>query len=476
MDVRNNNSFNLAVNQIASKGNNISAQDLKNAAQSALQNDGIIDENEAKSLRELGSTMASSATDKKIASIQNFASSEIDPIKKGLNFIMEGARNQRASVQVKQAVANLQEAQEGIIEGAARGLAKGEGVVASAFQWATGRDKNGNTTEQNQNAEQVAKKTLVNRNSAATYNAEPAKSITCVGDALSMIKKNVAGVQAKWSKPPEAVDLSNPEVAKSNLKKFTSMDWSVRDLKSNDPSSILKGKEGKAMIMDNNHAYAFIGIKDGKVMVKDRSGLPKTLDPKKDNLTAFVAGKVEGSDSVAQKDKNVQTYANIMSTPAMQREKGTESGELRKLFVFMSDPSMKAKSGEFSKLVGNIKDFNDNQNIDKLNSFLKAQSPSISLEKDELVAMSKSLTAPLPQNSKLKDFYGKDANVQPKNMLQAFEWVKSSRSENSTSVVGGLEYSNVDLKDYFTNTSSANTNANAMLNQLNLLLCGKGGC
>jgi hypothetical protein len=465
MDIRTGNSaFNSSVNQVAAKGSNISNQDLQNATQSALQNDGVIDESEAQSLRELGSVVAKSSNDTKLNSIQNFASSQNDPIKKGLNFIMEGARNQRAIDKTSH--------QEGFVGGIAKSLSTGTGIVASSFQGITGRDQTGKTPEQRQ----LEQTSLKQKNLAPIQISDPAKNTTCVGDALSMIKKNVTGPQAQWRKPSDSVDLSNPETAKANLKSTTGMDWSVRDLKTNDPATLLRGKEGRAMITDNGHAYAYLGMHEGKVKVTDRSGQPKLLDPKKDNITAFIPGKVVGNDSVAAKDRNMQTYANIMSTPNMQREKGTESGEIRKAFVFMSDPSMKDKMPEFTNLVKNVKDMNDTQNIDKLSNFLKSQKPPIDLGKDELVAMTKSLTAPLPANSKIKDFYGKEMPKSPANMLEAFSMVKNSRSENSNTVVSGLEYSGPNLNNFFTNTTSVSKNAQVMLDQLNMLLAGRDGC
>jgi hypothetical protein len=218
---------------------------------------------------------------------------------------------------------------------------------------------------------------------------------------------------------------------------------------------------------------------DGKIKVSDPSRIdPKTgkaqikyLDPQKSPVSVFVQGKGDGDlTSANSRDKTVRTYSDLngvsksplyrpsnsndYNVDASGKIKTNESFQVRKLLVFMADPHQSAKFDQFKGLLNAAKGNFSDTSIKNIQNFLKAN--GIEIDEREVRAMVSVLTKEINPPKTLPDGKTKAASV-----IEMFDWMNNKDPQekavftmNQTRFMSAIEYSNVDLNNYFSESTS----------------------
>lgn len=264
------------------------------------------------------------------------------------------------------------------------------------------------------------------------------------------------------------------DVSEKNLKQWTGKNWDAVNIsESKDLNNLLKANQ--TMITDGGHAYVFKGIdeKTGKINVFDPStNKAKTFDKNNKAITAFVQGAGDGNKTgAADANRSVMNFNNIRPTDE-DKNRESESFAIRKALVFMSDPSQSTKFNTFKQQIDNVNKsgFSD-KSIQDLSKFLKDNGMGAISERD-VRGMVSVLTAKTAPNSEMG---GKN------NLLEMFDWLNNPHpsgqlTENQTRVMSAVEYSNIDLSNYFSTFKSPEDKAEKMSHILNEMMKGKCGC
>jgi hypothetical protein len=292
-----------------------------------------------------------------------------------------------------------------------------------------------------------------------SYVKKEADLVNCVIDALKEIGfKNV--------KKTGVINI-NEEL----LKKMTGKNWDAIDIANTDTDKLkeyLKGKEGKALVSDGGHAYVYAGINEvtGNIRVSDATvKISKEISKENTAATVFVQGKGDGSiTGKAAGDKNIQLFKDVnklVNINSVDKTNGAqnESWQIRKMLVLFSDPTQ-------AKVIRNIAD------AVKLNDYAKVaeilNSRGIKLDDREVRAMTTILNARI-------DDQGKSTT-----MMDKFLWLNKGAegniTEKQTNYIKAVEYSNVDLNNYFSSATQAGERAKNMLTVLNDIIAGGEGC
>jgi hypothetical protein len=292
-----------------------------------------------------------------------------------------------------------------------------------------------------------------------SYVKKEADMVTCVTDALKEIgfkdvkKEGVININEKL------------------LKRMTGVKWDAIDISQTDTQQLkelLDGHEGKALVTDGGHAYVFTHLDDetGDIGVSDATvQQSKLISGSNVAATIYVQGKGDGAETEkAEGDKNVNLFSSVNklgNINSADKTNGTlnESWQVRKLFVLLSDPN---QSTTVRKIAEAIK-LND---IDKLGDELSKK--GIKLDNRELKAMATVMNARIDDNGKST------------TMMDKFLWLNKTSTpgltQNQTNYLKAVEYSNVDLSNYFSSASTAAERAKNMSQVLNDLIAGGEGC
>jgi uncharacterized protein YoxC len=292
------------------------------------------------------------------------------------------------------------------------------------------------------------------------YEKKEADLVTCVIDALKEIgfedvkKEGVINIE------------------EGLLNRMTGVKWDaieVSSKSSKDLEDLLNGQEGKALVTDGGHAYVFQKIQeDGNLLVKDATiGKFKTI--KKNNLaaTVYVQGNGDGNlTSKARADKNVHLFSTVNSLSnvnTVDRDsdgKLNESWEIRKLFVMLSDPTQTNAVKEMANYVKN----NDIESLKKL-----LNEKGIKIDDREVRAMRTIMNSPIV-----------DKNGTVTTMMDKFVKFNSKTNGNlnveQTNYLKAIQYSNVDLNNYFSSASIPSEKAKNMNNVFEEMIKGGEGC
>jgi hypothetical protein len=275
-----------------------------------------------------------------------------------------------------------------------------------------------------------------------------------------------------------------------NLKSITGKDWSasnVKNTKTEDLINKLKGQENKALVTDGAHAYVFKGIDSNTGNIKVFDAIEnKNKTVLKNNPSTQIFSQSEPSNPFGKQDK----ISNDMSHDPFSRGKDVndplknasdkkgeplpfkkaveelkntnpvdktynklnESWEIRKLFILAGDTSQSASVNNISKAVKN----NDEGALKK-----ELASKGIKVDDREIKAMISVLGEKLYDGSTMADKLG-DLSKAPK--------------ESQKNYLRAIEYSNVDLENYFSSASSSSQRAESMLENLKAMLDGRDGC
>ncbi|GIW22394.1 MAG: hypothetical protein KatS3mg068_1401 [Candidatus Sericytochromatia bacterium] len=292
------------------------------------------------------------------------------------------------------------------------------------------------------------------------YVKKEADMVTCVTDALKEIG-------FKDVKKEGVINIEE-----SLLNKMTGVEWDAIEIsakKESDLRKLLKGEEGKALVSDGGHAYVFKGFtKEGDLLVKDATvNAFKTI--KKNNVAATVYVQGSGDGNLTEKakaDRNVHLFSTINSLSNINSldrdDKGNlnESWEIRKLFVLLSDPTKNSTVKEMAKYV-------KSNDIQSLNNLLIKN--GIKIDEREVRAMRTILNANIV-----------DKNGVVTTMMDKFVKFNSKTNGNlnmeQTNYLKAVEYSNVDLNNYFSSASNAIQRAQNMNKVFEEMIKGGEGC
>lgn len=291
---------------------------------------------------------------------------------------------------------------------------------------------------------------------------DSAQKNDCVKDSLSEVGfKNV--------------NVKSERVTEKFLKEATGKNWDaieLRNYNTDASKNLLKGEEGKALVVVGAHTYVFKGFDDkGNLRVTDPSsknqdGKSKSLVIAKDNpgMTVFVQGKGDGKTTgdVRFMDKTAKTYDNFVKFYTNDKnttinysdktDKTGESFEVRKLLLLIGDPSNKATANKIFDAIGK----NDLNGLK-----LALSSKKIKIDDQELKAFMTVMNTPM------KTEHGK-------SMLDEMKWLNDNAGQWTTSKTRynvGIAYSDVNLADYFTKTKPEDVYKN-----FQDILEGKQGC
>jgi hypothetical protein len=207
---------------------------------------------------------------------------------------------------------------------------------------------------------------------------------------------------------------------------------------------------------------------NGNLLVKDATiGAFKTINKNNIAATVYVQGKGDGSlTGKARADKNVHLFstvnslANVNTVDKNDDGKLNESWQIRKLFVMMSDPTQLSTVKEMANHV-------KNNDVKSLTNLLNRN--GIKIDNREIRAM---ITI---MNSNIVD---KNGTVT--TMMDKFVKFNSKSNGNlnmeQTNYLKAVEYSNVDLSNYFSSASKPVKRAENMNKVFEEMIKGGEGC
>ncbi|GIW23045.1 MAG: hypothetical protein KatS3mg068_2052 [Candidatus Sericytochromatia bacterium] len=329
------------------------------------------------------------------------------------------------------------------------------------------------------------------------YDKKVTDQLNCLRNALEQIARNS---NLKFNNLPNEAFLVNTNL----LNSWTGKKWDEISLSEYKDKTKLNNlfdnnviEKGKALLVDGSHTYVFDSYdkKTGKIIATDPSDRNRkvTFDVKNEVLSVFVMGKGDSNFTPNPKDyKSVRTFEAMKKEPPKNDsdKKSPESFEMRKLFAFMADPQKAEKFDEFKQKINNVVNSNySQQSINELKSFLNSQ--GINLDNRELASMAKILTT---RTIKPKEIFVDYNEKPPKSIkvsspLEMFDWIndrkatdKGKKPEERTMTINqlrymkGIQYSNVDLTNYFSEARDAKEKAIDMIDVFKKIMEGKVGC
>lgn len=296
-----------------------------------------------------------------------------------------------------------------------------------------------------------------------------AEKNSCISSALKEISSK-AGFSVK--------DMPERKLSQKFLKEATGKDWDGINIaeqnKKGNLEKLLTPNKDKALIVVGTHTFVFKGFKDGKLQVTDPSDNNKIRLINKDNPAAvvYVLGKgdgtindKDGTNAVLDKKSIIKTFDKIDSIKTLNStdrdDKTGESWNIRKVLSGMANIKFLDKISSFADEFNKVKDNPDKGNIivNSLKKFLTNEM-KVELDSQEIKAMIERLTSKI----------GNDKE-QTTVLDEIRKNVSSGNSEQKSNYSFGIQYSDVNLKDYFTNTSPTD-----MLRVLKEMIEGKEGC
>lgn len=292
------------------------------------------------------------------------------------------------------------------------------------------------------------------------YVKKEADMVTCVTDALKEIG-------FKDVKKEGVINIEE-----GLLNRMTGVKWDAIEVSaksSKDLGNLLKGQEGKALVSDGGHAYVFHKMADdGSLLVKDATiNAFKTINKNNVAATVYVQGNGDGNlTGKARADKNVHLFStvnslsNVNTVDKNNDGKLNESWQIRKLFVMMSDPTQLSTVKEMANHV-------KNNDIKSLTNLLNKN--GIKIDDREVRAMRTIM------NSNIVD---KNGTVT--TMMDKFVKFNSKSNGNlnmeQTNYLKAVQYSNVDLSNYFSSASKSAERAKNMNKVFEEMIKGGEGC
>ncbi|MFN8671665.1 MAG: hypothetical protein U0457_06210 [Candidatus Sericytochromatia bacterium] len=264
------------------------------------------------------------------------------------------------------------------------------------------------------------------------------------------------------------------------LSKMTGKEWSAVDVASSNKEGLKKllaDKSGKALVTDGGHAYVLKSIDDktGNLNVYDATvKKDKILNKDNTHVSIFMQGKppatLVATDSIklgkAKDDKDIQVGGGVnklkdMNSVDKTNGKNNESWELRKTFILFGDPTKKSEVNKIKEAIGK----ND---LSALEKNLKAN--GINLDQRELKAMNAILGTKIA-----------DGNAKVTTMIEKFQKLSqglgtSELTQSQANYLKAVEYSNVDLNNYFSGSEDAAERAKNMLVVFNNMVRDGEGC
>lgn len=274
-------------------------------------------------------------------------------------------------------------------------------------------------------------------------------------------------------------DIPERKLSQNFLKEATGREWDGINIseqnKKGNIESLLNSHKDKALIVVGTHTFVFKGFKDGKIQVTDPSDGNKTRLINKDNPAAVVyvigkgdgaAGNNGGTNAVLNKQSIIKPFDkmdNIKNLNSSDREDSTgESWNIRKVLSGMGNSTFLNKISDFSNQFNQVKN-DSNKSNDVINNFKNFLSKEMKIELDpqEIKAMIERLTSKIgvePNQTSVLDEISKNVS-------------NSNNKEQKNNYSFGIQYSDVNLKDYFTNTKPID-----MLRVFKEMIEGKEGC
>jgi len=303
-----------------------------------------------------------------------------------------------------------------------------------------------------------------------TYHRSEADSVNCVPDALTQINPS-------WNIPRNRA----VEVREGWLQEHTGIKWDGINLSRTSETDLLRllsGKENQSLVVDGGHAYVYRGIEpdNDRILVYDASAREnKVLSLRNSSVTVFVQGDGDGNlTGRARANGVVRTFNNMgqlsrINSSDINSDGNNNSWQIRKLFVLMADP---AKRDMVAGLSAAIKA--EPQDINRVNQILRAN--GISLNEREVRAMMTILKAPITNHDNPPSGIPTGAN-----MIDMFIWLSHQQnngrlSPNQENYMSQVQYSNVNLRDYFSTSRDASEKANDMYNVFCEVVEGRTGC
>lgn len=280
----------------------------------------------------------------------------------------------------------------------------------------------------------------------------------CVNSALKAV-----GIVAKNS--------GSIEINEGNLKKITGKPWdaiNVAHYKDNPAkmADLLKGQEGKAIVVVGNHTFVYQGRDpQGNIKVTDPSehNVKRLINKDNPSATVYVQKDVgkggDGADSNKASNQSAAVGFNAFKASndkaqvnsADRADKSGESYNIRKLMVLLGD---KSQSPTNQKIFAAI----ENGNLGELQRLLRNQ--GINIQDQEMKAFMNVMNAPV-----------KEPNGKTTTILNDLKSLSSKSPAERAQYLNGVEFSDINLKDYFTKT-----NPQTIHSTLHDILCGRDGC
>lgn len=300
--------------------------------------------------------------------------------------------------------------------------------------------------------------------------SKSASETDCIEKALRVVEGNQT-LDFDGNKKFDYTKIKEGKLSEEMLKNATGRNWDSIDVSSykNNPEALISlmlsaevGVNG-AMISVGQHVYMFQYIdKDNNIVAydpSDRELRSVTINPKNQNATIFVMGEGDKNktEQKAPDASSIIKFSKISSLKGInssdKNDKTGESWEIRKLMTLMADPSEKETFNKIVKLIQG-----GNNSIKELQSLL--ESKGIKIDSQELRAMVKRMTEEikLPDGSKT-------------SMLEQFKNLQTSSAETKNNFLIGVQYSDVNLTDYFTST-----NSKSMYDVFQKMIQGREGC
>lgn len=468
-----NQEFNKLVSEAKKDGIDV---DEANVLVNAAFVDGSVSGSEAEAMVEIGKNLNTNdyaKLDQMSSRVKKYEDG--DPIQGNVSLLIEkGMKAKELGSKVTNATIANQRESEGTIRSLSRGISQLPGV-GGLWQKAQGLNSHGDTDEQTASANQAGNNatTRVSAKAKIDYSARSeADRGDCVAGALNQIKPR----GEKWNLGPIK---DGVKVTTDKLKELTNHTWGqtkINDLKPN--------MNGKTLIVDGGHAYQLTGVDKAKnsLSVVTPTGQKTTIPMNNPSLRAFVMDAAQTDTTASRADRVTHTFNQLRNDKtrainAYDKTNGqTNAGwETRKMFIFMSDPKMSGKFNEFKNLATSVKNGGDTTQMTKFLQGIGIDTNKF--DRDKIVGMANAILTDFPKPYTIPN------SSPPKkvnNMMEAFDWLNNGNggqlTTNQTNVMSGLEYSNVDLRNYYNASQGNEQKAVDMRDNFDRLIKGLDGC
>jgi hypothetical protein len=329
--------------------------------------------------------------------------------------------------------------------------ASGLTTLSKAYSAYSGVDVSINTPSEE--ADQETRQ-LVSGNAPIFRNS--VEDVDCIKDSLTAIADRNPGIFKLGEVPTKAV-------SQVYLQQVTGQVWDGINVKQSGDNlkDLLKDQAGKALIVVGAHTFVFEGFdKDNNLKVTDPSdgNKARTIDKNNPAASAFVLGYGDGGTTkalnkgtVTQNLKDmVQPYNKINASMNSADKNNDESLNIRKVLSLMGDPGQKESFAA-------VKNFIHKGDVNGLKDFLSKK--GIKLDTDEVENMITKMREPFIVNGKKT------------SMIDQLENLQKASENDKTHYQFGIQYSDVNLKDFFTRTSCL-----SMYEVFQDMIAGRDGC